>query len=319
VVILRVLEKVLINTLLIFLLVGGYQEARGEEALFPLINGLFRRYLEIRFSLPPIPNRINIGNYFLINESSKHYFEKLVNMNATELSQEATKKGLILSGKFDREKIISLLIYHHSSKSSIFWEYYQFFPTKRYNKFNRAIGYRKGDKFIIEIFTIGGKKAFERRLIPLNFRKDGNIWSFNDIEEYGDRLKIGIASGIQEFTVKIDKKIVGRKFKGRKVTLYEVISPSRIEDLSYFWYSPECGLVESGDKSWGRMVLIEYFRPDLKKGWRIKLPSKIIKSLYSFGEESLNKKIRDEVEKAWEEKGFKVFYQQEWPEEQTQK
>ncbi|MCD6220512.1 hypothetical protein J7K43_09050 [Candidatus Calescamantes bacterium] len=311
--ILRVLEKVLIY--LIFLFSGLTWEARGEEEIFPLVNGLFKRYLGIRYSYNS-KNRISVENYFLINETSANYFEKLIKMKEEELREEARKK-IILPDRLSRERMISLLIYPRSSlsRSSIFWEYHSTFPTKYPTEFSRSTGYKKEGQFIIEIYMLG-KKTIKSRLLPLKVDKIGRIWSYNDIEEYGETLKIGVISEEQEFTVKINDSAEEKKFKGRKVSLYEIIKPPKMAELSYFWYSPDIGLVECGDK-WGRMVLIEYFRPDLKKGWRMKLSKEIIDSLYAFGEKSLNKRIRQEVEKAWEEKGFKVFYLQEWPEENT--
>ena len=78
-----------------------------------------------------------------------------------------------------------------------------------------------------------------------------------------------------------------------------------------FWFAPGIGLVLE-TYGGGFLQLIQYFRPDTEERWRYGLTKKDLMG-YHF-----NKEL-DEVEKAWEEKGFKVFYKQEWPEEQTQK
>ena len=320
-VILRILEKVLINTLLILLLVGGYKEARGEEALFPLINGLFRRYLEIPFSYHPQKVRKTVTTSFLINENSEKYFRRLIKMDINSLKKEAQNLNIPLPNNFTREHLISLLIYHSlpsSPNTSIFWDYNQVFPQRNPTEFGRAVGgYKKENKFIVVVDEMGNKRKITR-LLPIAVDKNSKRWSLNDIEEYGDHLKFAVVELNKSLMLKINDTGY-RVFKGWKVNIYELTEDLEIREFSYFWYVPGYGIIKSGGKGMGEVVLIEYFRPDLRKGWKIKLPSKIIESLYSFGEESLNKKIQEEVEKAWEEKGFKVFYQQEWPEEQTQK
>ena len=317
------LSRLLILLLILVSPICGY----GEKAYFPLISGFHSKFyisnvVEPDFLFFRFDTAIDIT--FLVGENEVEYFKTLIELNRQDLLKEAKRR--IPSRyeeikKWPREWIISKLLYQHSRrtpKERIFLEYTGSFPMGSYNSFPGVTYYYRGDKFLYTLSPekLTGDWSVDRKIlqksektifIPLNPSK---VTSWIIRSERGN-LILGYVYSPD--IVKIWNGKTLKEFKCLQIRIRAI----RREGFKYippeekFWFAPGIGLVL--ETYGGRFLqLIQYFRPDTEERWRYGFTKRDLMG-YRFDQEL------EEVEKAWEEKGFKVFYQQEWPEEQTQK
>ena len=305
----------------------------GEEEYFPLINGFHYKYytsdvggarndfLFFRFDTV-------IEKRFLIGEHAVNYFKRLINLNREQLLEEVRKS---LPSRYDelkmwpREWIISKLVYEyskHTPKDRIFLLYGGHFPIDSYNSFPLVTYFYKNHDFIYYLTPekITGDWDIDQQILrkckdktiflPLNLSKVKS-WIISTERGnlilgyvYGeDPVKIWNGKTLKEFKcIQVRTRAIRRKgFKFMPPEVKTWLAPGIGIILEVFGMEGECRFSQ----------LIQYFRPDTEERWRYGLKRKDLEG-YHF------RKNLDEVEKAWEEKGFKVFYLQEWPEEDKQ-